>query len=116
MKFKIILLTMLVFTATSSQAGADYSGIIKPYMWGDTLYFKQVNGTGWSTSNCSRTKASSQRYLRLSPQLDSDNEVRKFYMSYILAAYMAGKKVSIYATGACSSEGDEYFQSANIID
>ncbi|PCI47350.1 MAG: hypothetical protein COB58_09910 [Thalassobium sp.] len=100
-------LAVLVITAASLHGDATYSGIIKPYMYADNLYFKQVSGTGWSNSTCTRTKANTQRYLRLSPELDADIEVRNFYMSYILAAYMAGREVSITATGVCSNEGDE---------
>ena len=45
MKLEFITLAVLLIAAASSYA-ATYSGIIKPYMYADNLYFKQVSGTG----------------------------------------------------------------------
>lgn len=106
---------LLMVVASSGACAASYTGQIKPYFWGDGLYLRIVSGASEAyQSPCKRTRSESTRFMKLTPAIDSNDQLRRDYYSYFMAAYVAGKEVRVDVSGQCSSEGDEYILSVEM--
>jgi hypothetical protein len=85
-------------------AGGSYSGKLQPFFYSSFLYLIPVDSTKSNIPDCV-----TRHYLKLPVDLDDPRFGPQYSM--ILAAWMAGKELTISGQGSCTGEGDEIIRS-----
>ena len=100
MRFKLLVATALLGFGSLASASGSYVGPVKIVYYSNTLY---LDATATQMSN--RPSCATRGYVRL---LESDSDiVFKNKYAIILAAWYAGRTLTLSGTGTCTSEGDE---------
>lgn len=95
--FGLVLMASLASTAFAG----TYTGMAKPYFYGNALYIS-ISGTQMDSRPACAT-----RNLVILEESDYNSIPFKSKFAILLSSWLAGQPVYLQGTGTCSTEGDE---------
>jgi hypothetical protein len=100
MKFKLMIAVALLAFGSVAAANGSYVGPVRIVYWSSQLY---LDASATQMSN--RPTCATRNYVVL--QESVTDPVFKNKLAVIMAAWYAGRTVTLTGNGTCTSEGDE---------
>lgn len=99
-----MILMLLLTSLPGAVLAGEYSGVVKPYWWWNSLY---IDISSASVTN--KPACATRTVVRLA-EFDPNDPVFKSKYTTLLAAWMAGRSVYLRGWDTCTTEGDEIVQ------